>query len=958
MFDVYDNSGAEYVGYIFRLVPNAVVPFAENENIGVIYAPKNVFVTKTLENILDFVPPEMILYIERDYVIYLDPTPMVECDSPLFAPHAFAPVNDPRFREQWGLEFIRGPAAWSTTPAVSTNGIVVAVIDSGINRNHPDLNASNILPGRNFFVSLCNNCAVCADCVNNRTRPATDTSDDCGHGTYVAGVIAATRGNGIGIASMACGVTILPLRVFTGTGANRTSRHSIVATAIYHAVSQGAHIINMSLSYPSDSDMLRDAINYVVRREDNIWMIASAGNYGHISGGTAMRYPAGFLHVIGVGATTRHGVRWYRSQQNSSVFVTAPGAEILTTSTGTGYTSPSGTSLATPHITALAAIARGHNSNMTVTTFRNLLRDSAIPRGFPTHNASNQRVRNNQYGYGIVDVGLFMYNLTRRDFFNFTDAVAPTNVTAQTRSHILEVARYGLMHGRIGIYTSDRNQNLGSRSLFRPTAYMWRLELPMALGRLHELNGRNIPWVNATFPDANTEALFPYNYSRYVAWAASTTFAPGRTIVTGFPDGSFRPGAPVTRAEAAAMFYRYARFLARTCFATERRMTEARGRIGEDARDYLARVMRFPDAGVEDLNDWAVNYMAWVVATGLMEGRANPGGRNLLAAEANIERAEGATLLSRYRRTFLPNSYIIPRGASGSSNVSNTGFALGGTTSNPTIPAAIPPVPMLVGDNIIDTLSWFQGGILANGPTRDGYRFVGWYLDAAFTIPVTNETTVPATEFTLNARWAPPPVLTTTIFDDDWRTTINIRFFLDGALASLPLEDIQLIADGVLVADIRDFTINVAGWQTETTAIFINKLAPPWLNMTVNITAYGQTVTHHFVNNMFVPPMPTHVVIETMHGWDGVLRTWWCTTGQLRATVYPLGADQTVVWSSSSLEVIGVDQNGNVWLSCDCGGICFDCFNLYITITATASNGVSGTFDVWIDHGIVGRDRD
>ena len=98
----------------------------------------------------------------------------------------------------------------------------------------------------------------------------------------------------------------------------------------------------------------------------------------------------------------------------------------------------------------------------------------------------------------------------------------------------------------------------------------------------------------------------------------------------------------------------------------------------------------------------------------------------------------------------------------------------------------------------------------------------------------------------------PPPVLTTTIFAEDWRTTINIRFFLDGVLTALPLENIQLIADGVPVANIRNFTINVAGWQTETNAIFINKLGTPWQNMTVNITAYGQTLTYQFVNNMFV----------------------------------------------------------------------------------------------------------
>ena len=111
-------------------------------------------------------------------------------------------------------------------------------------------------------------------------------------------------------------------------------------------------------------------------------------------------------------------------------------------------------------------------------------------------------------------------------------------------------------------------------------------------------------------------------------------------------------------------------------------------------------------------------------------------------------------------------------------------------------------------------------------------------------------------EFT-NSMFVPPepaPVLTTTIFAEDWRETINIRFFLDGVLTELPLEDIEFIVDGVSVPNIRPFTVNVAGWQTSTNAVFINKLAStPWQNMTVNITAYGQTLTYEFVNNFFVP---------------------------------------------------------------------------------------------------------
>ena len=93
------------------------------------------------------------MYIEPDYIISRGPMLVSEPLPPTFAPRAFGSVNDPRYRYQWCLEFIRGAAAWSTIPAPSTNGIIVAVIDSGIHRDHEDFDSAKILPGRNFVVS-------------------------------------------------------------------------------------------------------------------------------------------------------------------------------------------------------------------------------------------------------------------------------------------------------------------------------------------------------------------------------------------------------------------------------------------------------------------------------------------------------------------------------------------------------------------------------------------------------------------------------------------------------------------------------------------------------------------------------------------------------------------------------------------------------------------------------------
>jgi len=476
IFNVRSVSGSEYDGYIFRLRDNIIVPFVDNDNIQPLYAPYNLFRANSIEDIIDFTGPGHILYIEPDYMIFLDPIEYEE--TPLtFAPFAFQSVSDPLYSEQWGLEFIRGAAAWSTVPAPiapSPRGVVVAVIDSGIYRNHEDFESQNILPGRNFVGLVgCtdNECSRLCDGIDHvAPLDILDTSDDCGHGTAVTSVITATRDNGIGIASMACGVTILPLRIFYGPALNRATRTSALASAIHYAVNTGADIINMSLSNANRNETVASAVERAAAA--NILMIATAGNNDEPD----IRFPAGLPDVIGVGAVNKHGERWIHengvngSNYNASVFVTAPGDAIHVLRPNNVIEPRSGTSYTAPKIAALAAIARGHNPNMTNREFRQLLIRSSI---------NNTPGRNDYLGHGIIDVGLFMYNLTRRDFFNFLDV--DSNHWAHI--NILENARYGTMHGRVATYTAGAN--LGSHRLYRPNDPMWRLEMTMAIGRLH-----------------------------------------------------------------------------------------------------------------------------------------------------------------------------------------------------------------------------------------------------------------------------------------------------------------------------------------------------------------------------------------------------------------------------------------------------------------------------------------
>src|SRR3989344_4656639 len=165
-----------------------------------------------------------IQYAEKDYIATVaDTTP-----------------NDPSFRQgnQWAMPKIQAPAAWDITTGSSS--VVVAVLDTGISSTHPDL-AGKIVAGYDF--------------ASNDSDPA----DDNGHGTYVAGIIAAATNNSLGIAGVSWGSRIMPIKVCSF---GILCRYSAIAAGTTYAVDNGAKILNINLASPEDSQALRDAIDY------------------------------------------------------------------------------------------------------------------------------------------------------------------------------------------------------------------------------------------------------------------------------------------------------------------------------------------------------------------------------------------------------------------------------------------------------------------------------------------------------------------------------------------------------------------------------------------------------------------------------------------------------------------------------------------------------------------------
>ncbi|MBG0827339.1 type VII secretion-associated serine protease mycosin [Planomonospora sp. ID67723] len=256
---------------------------------------------------------------------------------------AAATANDTFRYVQWPLDRLSAEAAW--TSATGT-GQTVAVVDTGVDGSHPDLTGA-VLPG--------------ADLVTSGGDGRTDPN---GHGTHVAGTIAARAGNGLGVAGLAPGARILPVRVLDSEG---SGWNSDVAQGIAYAVDHGATVVNLSLGGPQDDPMLKAAIDYALGKD--VVVVAAAGNSGRdcatlsspmpgVNCGNPTEYPAAYPDLITVAATDETDARAVFSGYKPYVDLAAPGVDVASTYPSGRYVYMDGTSMATPHVAAAAALIR------------------------------------------------------------------------------------------------------------------------------------------------------------------------------------------------------------------------------------------------------------------------------------------------------------------------------------------------------------------------------------------------------------------------------------------------------------------------------------------------------------------------------------------------------------------------------------------------------------------------
>jgi serine protease len=308
--------------------------------------------------------------------------------------------NDPFYYLQWHFNDpcagINIEPAWDIT--AGDPNVIVAVVDTGVAYEEysgrfglaPDLANTNFVAGYNFV------------------KDTIHANDDDGHGTHVTGTIAQSTNNAIGVAGVAFNCSIMPVKVLASRGQVASGSHADIAAGIYFAADNGAHVINMSLGGPSGSNTLRDAVAYAYNQ--GVTIVCSAGNDGP---GAPASYPAAYdAYCIAVAATRYDKTRAYYSTTGSFVDIAAPGGDINVDQNEDGYgdgilqqtfgRNPKdwgywfyqGTSMAAPHVSAVAAllISTGVTGPDAV---KEALEGSAEDLGTPG--------KDTEYGWGLID---------------------------------------------------------------------------------------------------------------------------------------------------------------------------------------------------------------------------------------------------------------------------------------------------------------------------------------------------------------------------------------------------------------------------------------------------------------------------------------------------------------------------------------------------------------------------
>lgn len=351
---------AEYNGYIVKL-RDRVSLFSNGETAG--RERQNFITVDSPDDIPDYIDDDEIEYIEPNYTVEL-----------------FANPNDAYYEAyQWNMKMINAPDFWES--GCFGQGIKIAIIDTGICALK-DL-TPNLLEGYNYV------------------DKNTDTNDDNGHGTFIAGIIASQINNSFGFAGLAGKAKIVPLKCFS---ANSTTDTNTISQAIVDAVNiYNCNVINLSLGTGGYSQTMKEAVDYAISK--GAVVVAACGNEGT----SELKYPASYPEVISVSAVDAdksyydYDKKVCYSNYNEYVDVAAPGTGVYSYSVNGKAAIGSGTSFAAPLVSAMAALCLNVNPDMTCSDFDRILSKTCEDLG--------TEGRDVYYGYGLLNAKSILENL-------------------------------------------------------------------------------------------------------------------------------------------------------------------------------------------------------------------------------------------------------------------------------------------------------------------------------------------------------------------------------------------------------------------------------------------------------------------------------------------------------------------------------------------------------------------
>ncbi|MBU6145412.1 MAG: S8 family serine peptidase [Paenibacillaceae bacterium] len=291
--------------------------------------------------------------------------------------HANTVRNDSFFSRQSYINVLRVPQAWALLESAPLAPVTVAVVDTGVDMTHPDL-VDVLLPGINIV---------------DRMRPP---QDDVGHGTHVAGVIAAIADNKEGISGIAPNVSLLPIKAINKNGYGTEEQ---LSEGIRAAIDQGAHIVVLALGMHLNAPVLQDVVAYAEKK--NVVLVAASGNNG-----TDVTYPAAYPTVIAVGGINKLGKVHSQSNWGQEIDFVAPW-DVYTTALGGKYAYAEGTSMAAPQVAAIVALLLGKEPGLSPSIVRQRLRQAASLGVQVGWNAAT--------GYGVIRADALLRNAYRPD---------------------------------------------------------------------------------------------------------------------------------------------------------------------------------------------------------------------------------------------------------------------------------------------------------------------------------------------------------------------------------------------------------------------------------------------------------------------------------------------------------------------------------------------------------------